>query len=64
MSPRKEWRFNVAGWLLFTFSAVFFIWSSARVGDGVAVIASLLFFAACIVFMIPVWRLRPSPDQD
>jgi|GEM_PF-784356 hypothetical protein len=64
MSPRKEWCFNMTGWLLFTSSAVFYIWSSARAGDGVAVIASLLFLAACIVFMIPAWRLRPPRNQD
>ena len=62
MSPRSEWRFNLTGWLFFTVSAVFFTWAAARAGDGISVIASLLFLIACLVFLVPVWRLRPPPD--
>ena len=62
MTPRREWRFNTAGWLLFTASAVFFIWSAVRAGDWVSLIASLLFLVACLVFLGPVWRLRPPRD--
>ena len=62
MTPRGEWRLNLAGWLLFTASAVFFTWSTERAGDWISVIASLLFLIACLVFLVPVWRLRPPRD--
>jgi uncharacterized ion transporter superfamily protein YfcC len=62
MSPRSEWRFNIAGWLLFTVSAMLFIWSAVSAGDWISGIASLFFLIACLVFLVPAWRQRPSPD--
>jgi uncharacterized membrane protein len=62
MTPRSEWRFTLIGWLFLTASAVFFTWSAARAGDWISVIASLLFLIACLVFLVPVWRLRPPRD--
>jgi len=47
---------------MFTVSAVFFTWSSLRAEDWIAVIGSLLFLIACIVFLVPVWRQRPPRD--
>ena len=62
MTPRSEWRFTLAGWLLFTASAGFFTWASMRAGERVAIAGSLLFLIACIVFLVPVWRTRPPRD--
>jgi hypothetical protein len=62
MSPRSEWWFNFIGWLLFSGSAAFFIWSSLRAGDWIAIFASALFLIACLFFLVPVWRLRPPAD--
>ncbi len=62
MTPRREWQFTVTGWLLFTLSAIFFTWSAIREGDWIIICASLLFFVACLVFLVPVWRLRPPRD--
>ena len=62
MTPRSEWRFTLAGWLLFTGSAGFFTWAGVRAGDWIGVIASLLFLIACLFFLVPVWRLRPPRD--
>ncbi|MBT4931894.1 MAG: cytochrome oxidase subunit III [Rhodospirillaceae bacterium] len=62
MTPRNEWRYNFTGWLLFTVSALFFIWSALEAGDRVYIIASLFFLIACLVFLVPVWRLRPPRD--
>lgn len=65
MDPRTVWRLNFAGWVLFTLSAAFFIWSSVRAGDPIAAVASALFLVACFVFLVPVWALRrvaePAP---
>lgn len=63
MAPRTEWLFTVAGWLLFTASAVFFTWSTVRANDLPGIIGSLFFLVACLVFMVPVWHLRP-PRQE
>ena len=59
MSARSEWHYNFAGWVLFTFSALAFTWTTWRFEDWVGVGASLLFLIACLVFMVPVWRRRP-----
>ncbi|MBT3373406.1 MAG: cytochrome oxidase subunit III [Rhodospirillaceae bacterium] len=62
MTPRRAWRYNVAGWLLFTASAAFFMWAAIRADDWINLIAALLFLVACLVFLVPVWRLRPPRD--
>ena len=62
MTPRREWHLTLTGWLLFTVSAVFFTWAAVRAGDWVSICASLLFLVACLVFLVPVWRLRPPRD--
>lgn len=62
MTSRSVWRFNLTGWLLFTASAVFFTWATLLAGDWISLIASLLFLVACLVFLVPVWRLRPPRD--
>jgi hypothetical protein len=64
MTPRNQWHFNFAGWLLFTGSAAFFTWAAARSGDWIGVAASLLFLIACLLFLVPVWRLRPRRQRD
>ena len=60
MRPRTVWAFNFTGWVLFTVSAVFFLWGTWRGGDTIGIIASLAFLIACIVFMIPAWIHRPG----
>ncbi len=60
MSPRKVWAFNFTGWVLFTLSALAFLWGTARAGDTIGIVASLLFLVACIVFLVPVWANRPG----
>jgi hypothetical protein len=59
MTPRNEWNFTFVGWILFTVSSVFFIWSASRADDLISIIASVLFLVACLIFLVPVWRLRP-----
>ena len=64
MTQRSVWRFNFTGWLLFTASALFFTWATVLAEDLISVIASLLFLIACLVFLVPVWRLRPPRDSS
>lgn len=63
MRPRTVWAFNFTGWVLFTVSAVFFLWGTWRVGDTIGILASLAFLIACIVFMIPAWIHRPGGEN-
>jgi hypothetical protein len=40
-------------WVLFLFSAVFFVISALRSGDIPGLIGAVLFLLACIVFLLP-----------
>jgi len=51
---RKQEKFQLCGWILFLVSAVFFMASSAKSGDILGLIGGILFFIACIVFLIPL----------
>jgi hypothetical protein len=53
MDPRKEHRINLAGWVLFVISALFFIATSLRAGDTLGLLGSLFFLVACFVFLLP-----------
>lgn len=44
------------GWVLFIASSLFFMASSIKNGDGLSFAGGLLFFIACIVFLIPFFR--------
>lgn len=54
MTAKNKFRFELAGWILFTLSAAFFTYSSLKAGDPAAVAGSALFFVACLVFMRPL----------
>lgn len=44
----------VAGWLIFVASSLGFIVSAWKAGDMWALGGAVLFFLACIVFLVPV----------
>ncbi len=50
----RERLFNLWGWVLFVVCAGFFIGSAVRAGDGWMVAGSVIFLAACGVFLIPL----------
>ena len=54
MSQPLHHRFQLWGWILFIFSALFFMASSIRTGDPVSLIGGLLFLVACFVFLVPL----------
>ena len=70
MDESTEWAMNFFGWILFTFSALLFTWSSLESGDPKAISASLLFLVACPIFMIPLlansplWPVKLHPDAS
>jgi uncharacterized membrane protein YhhN len=54
----SERGFHIAGWVLFSLSALFFIAASWRAGDGLALAGGVLFLIACGVFLVPLLRNR------
>lgn len=60
MEPNPEQhaiRFQLWGWILFIFSALFFISSSIRAGDILSLVGGLFFLVACFVFMVPLIKV-------
>jgi len=47
---------NFIGWILFLLSATGFMVSALRSGDLAALFGAILFFVACLVFLIPFFR--------
>ena len=56
--------FVLIGWWLFVVCAAFFIVSSARSGDLIALIGSVAFMAANIAFLIPFYRSSSHDEHD
>ncbi len=52
---------QIIGWTIFTLSALTYIADSLHSGDMIALVASLLFLLACVVFFLPL--LRPDPER-
>ncbi|NND84836.1 MAG: hypothetical protein HKN46_06765 [Acidimicrobiia bacterium] len=46
-------RLHSIGWILFLLSAVAFAASGVRSGDWLVVAGSIIFGAACVLFLIP-----------
>ena len=55
-APERRRRYEIVGWSLFVLSALGFIVASVQSGSLAAIVGSLLFFAACLVFLVPVIR--------
>ncbi len=56
-NKNREIKFNLFGWILFVVCAVLFMVSSIKNHDIIALAASIVFFIACVVFMIPLLRM-------
>lgn len=54
MDEGRARRFNLWGWALFMVSALFFVLAALRHGDPLALLGSLFFFVACVVFILPL----------
>jgi hypothetical protein len=55
-APERRRRYEIVGWSLFVLSAVGFIIASVQSGNLAAITGSILFFAACLVFLVPILR--------
>jgi len=58
---RRERRFSLWGWILFVVCALFFIASSLQSRDLLSLIGSIIFLAACFVFLYPLVQKK---DKD
>lgn len=54
MSKNNDEKYHWAGWILFIVCAIFFLVSSVNNRDWFALIASLVFLVACVIFLIPL----------
>jgi hypothetical protein len=57
-----EIKYHLSGWVLFILCAIFFIASSVKNRDVLTFIGSVIFFIACIVFIIPLVRSKKNED--
>ncbi len=51
---KAETRFHLLGWLLFLVCAIFFIIESLLTSSPVGLVASVVFLAGCMAFLIPL----------
>ena len=51
----RDFKFQLLGWILFIFCAIFFMLSSLKHQDTLTFIGSVIFLVACIVFLIPLF---------
>lgn len=60
MSRKSQLLWQLRGWILFVFSALFYIGSSLSAGDPVSLAGGVLFLLACLAFMLPLlFELHP-----
>jgi len=59
----REMRFSLWGWVLFVVCALFFIAASLQSLDLLSLIGSIIFLAACFVFLYPLVK-RSGKDQE
>ncbi len=52
----KDAPFHIAGWILFLICAFLFLYVAVRDSDVILALASLLFLAGCVLFLIPLLK--------
>ena len=63
----RKLKFQLLGWLLFIVCALFYLASSLKNRDALAILGSLAFMVACIVFLVPVvddWKKYRRSRED
>ena len=61
-TPKEKARIQLLGWVLFILCAIFFLASGIKNQDVLAIIGSVIFLIACIVFMLPLMEAKqPLP---
>ena len=60
----EEFKYQLAGWILFIICAIFFIASSLKNHDILTFIGGIIFLIACIVFLIPLLSTNKKTEND
>ena len=63
----RKLKFQLLGWILFIVCALFYLVSSLKNRDVLAIIGSLAFLVACFVFLVPVvddWKKYRRSRED
>lgn len=63
-SENKERKYHLLGWVLFLMCACCFIAASIKSGDTLYLIGSIVFFIACILFIIPLVVKENDSDDN
>jgi hypothetical protein len=53
-----EIKYQLSGWILFIICAILFMTSSLKNQDTLTFIGSVIFFVACIIFIIPLVKSK------
>ena len=61
---KQEVKYHFLGWVVFVICAVLFIASSLKSGDILMLVASIVFLAACIIFIIPLIKTIKNEGRD
>jgi len=56
-------RYHILGWVLFIICAIFFMASSWKNNDIWTFIGSIIFLAACVVFLIPLLKANEKKEE-
>jgi len=63
----RKLKCQLVGWMLFILCALFYLFSSLKNRDVMAVAGSLAFLVACLVFLVPVadaWKANHRSRRD
>ena len=60
---KHEVKFQLWGWVLFILCAGFFIASSIKNKDIFSLVASFIFLAACVIFIIPLLAKQDTKKE-
>ena len=60
----QDFRYHLAGWILFVLCAIFFIASSLINRNVLTFFGSVIFLIACIVFLMPLVRTIKNTEND
>ncbi len=60
----QDFKYQLAGWILFILCAFFFIASSLKNQDTLTFIGAVIFLIACIVFLIQLVRTMKKSSES
>ena len=59
----EDFKYQLVGWIVFIICAIFFISASLKNYDTLTFIGSVIFLIACIVFLIPLIKIKKNAEN-